>query len=69
MSKRLTAAELRALEAKGRHGTTKAAAYALGKSPRTVEQQLRTAREKLGVDTTVQAVAYVYSADIGTDTT
>lgn len=53
---RVTVAERAAIEAIGRHGTVKAAAFALGKSPRTVEQQLRTARERLGVETTVQVV-------------
>ncbi len=60
---RLTPAERSALAAVGQHGTVKAAAFALGKSPRTVEQQLRTARERLGVGTTIQAV-YVNNADI-----
>lgn len=54
---RLTPAERAAVDAIGRHGTVKAAAFALGKSPRTVEQQLRTARERAGVETTVQLVA------------
>lgn len=53
---RVTAAEREAIAAIAKHGTVKAAAFALGKSPRTVEQQLRMARERLGVDTTVQAV-------------
>lgn len=61
--KRLTPAERRALDAVGRHGTVKAAANALGRSPRTVDQQLRSARERLGVTTTVGAV-YVYFADM-----
>lgn len=56
---RVTPAERKAIDAIGKHGTVKAAAYALGKSPRTVEQQLRTARERLGVDTTVQALQRV----------
>lgn len=55
----VTLAERRALDAYGKHGSTKAAAHALGKSPRTVEQQLRTARERLGVETTVQALVRV----------
>lgn len=54
--KRLTPAERRALEAIGQHGTLKAAAYALGRSPYTVDSQLRSARERLGVTTTVEAV-------------
>jgi DNA-binding CsgD family transcriptional regulator len=53
---KVTPAERAALEAIGRYGTTKQAAHALGKSPRTVEQQLKSARTRLGVDTTVQAV-------------
>lgn len=56
---RVTSAERAALEAVARHGTVKAAAHALGKSPRTVDQQLATARARLGVETTVQAVAVV----------
>jgi DNA-binding CsgD family transcriptional regulator len=56
---RVTAAERAAIDAIGKHGTVKAAAFALGKSPRTVEQQLRTARERVGVDTTVQLVSTV----------
>ena len=59
---RLTLAERAAIDAIGRHGTVKAAAYALGKSPRTVEQQLRTARERQGVDTTAQLI-YVKNTD------
>lgn len=56
---RLTPAERRALEAFGQHGSVKSAAHAIGKSPRTVEQQLKSARTRLGVDTTVQAVVWV----------
>lgn len=59
---RPTPAEQAAIEAIGKHGTVKAAAHALGKSPRTVEQQLRSARERFGVDTTVQLV-YVKNTD------
>lgn len=54
---RITPAERRALEAVGKYGTVKQAAFAIGKSPRTVEQQLKSARTRLGVETTVQAVA------------
>lgn len=53
---RLTPAERTALEAIGRHGTAKQAAFALGKSRRTLEQQLASARHRLGVGSTVQAV-------------
>lgn len=60
----VTTAEKRALRAYGLHGSTKAAAFALGKSPRTVEHQLRTARERLGVETTVQAVVRVVEGAI-----
>jgi DNA-binding transcriptional LysR family regulator len=55
----VTSAERRALEAVLRYGTAKGAAAALGKSPRTVEQQLRSARERLGVTTTIEAVGRV----------
>ena len=61
---KVTPAEQRALDAVYRHGSVKAAAYALSRSPRTVEQQLRTARARLGVDTTLQA--YVKTTDIVT---
>ena len=53
---RLTFAEHRALEAAWTHDTVKEAATALGKSPRTVEQQLATVRRKLGVTTTRAAI-------------
>lgn len=64
---RVTPAERRALDAVLRHGTAKAAAFALGKSPRTVEQQLRSVRERLDVTTTIEAVRKVYvdNADTG----
>jgi DNA-binding CsgD family transcriptional regulator len=52
----LTDAELAALEAIGRHGTAKQAAFALGKSRRTLEQQLASARHRLGVGSTVEAI-------------
>lgn len=55
----VTTAERSALDAYSRHGTVKVAAHALGKSPHTVEQQLKSARERLGVTTTVQAVRLV----------
>lgn len=50
----LTPAERKALEAWWRHGT-KGAAAALGRSPRTVENQLATARVRLGVATSREA--------------
>jgi DNA-binding CsgD family transcriptional regulator len=69
---RVTSAERRALEAVWKHGTAKQAAAALGKSQRTVEQQLRSARAKLDVTTTIEAVrasrAYVDKADIRGET-
>ena len=55
MSK-VTPAERVALEAVARLGSVKAAAYSLGKSPRTLDQQLASARQRLGVDSTIQAV-------------
>lgn len=57
---RVTPAERAALEAVLRRGTTKAAAFDLGKSPRTVSAQLRTVRERLGVTTTIEAVRVVF---------
>jgi DNA-binding NarL/FixJ family response regulator len=57
---RITPAERRALEAVLRAGTVKGAAFALGRSPRTVEQQLRTVRERLDVQTTIEAVRLVF---------
>lgn len=65
--KPVTSAERAALEAVLQHGTAKAAAHALGKSPRTVEQQLRSVRERLDVGTTLEAVrkVYVNTTDIG----
>lgn len=38
------------------HGSVKAAAFALRKSPRTVEQQIDSARRRLGARSTVDAV-------------
>ena len=57
---RVTPAERCALEAVLRHGTVKGAAGALGKSPRTVEQQLARARERLDVTTTIEAVRVLF---------
>ncbi len=57
---RITPAERRALEAVLAKGTTKAAAFELGKSPRTVSEQLRTVRERLGVGTTLEAVRVIF---------
>jgi DNA-binding CsgD family transcriptional regulator len=59
----ITTAERAALRAVLEHGTTKAAAAALGKSPRTVEKQLQTVRGRLAVDTTLQAVRRVFLDD------
>lgn len=56
----VTPAERRALEALMRHGTAKEAAASLGKSRRTVENQLATARERLGVGRTIEAVRIVF---------
>jgi DNA-binding CsgD family transcriptional regulator len=56
----ITAAERRALEAVMRHGTVKEAAFALGKSPRTVEQQLAAVRTRLNVTRTIEAVRRVF---------
>lgn len=68
--RRLTPAERRALDTVWAHGTAKQAAAILGKSPRTIEQQLRSAREKLDVQTTIEAVratrTYVNNTDINT---
>lgn len=61
---KLTPAERRALEALGQHGSVKSAAHALGKSPRTVEQQVRSARDRLGVDTAMQAVVQMIRTDM-----
>lgn len=63
MSK-VTAAERAALEAYARHGSVKAAAHALGKSPRTVRQQITAARDRLGADSPVQAAFRVLIPDI-----
>lgn len=57
---RVTPAERRALEALLRTGTAKGAAYALGKSQRTVEAQLAAARQRLNVTTTIEAVRLVF---------
>ena len=56
----VTAAERSAVDAVLRHGTIKAAARSLGKSPRTVEAQLATARERLGVATTIEVVRALF---------
>ena len=58
----LTRAEQDALDAVARHGSIKAAAYALGKSPHTLTVQLANARRTLGADSTVQAYARARSA-------
>lgn len=51
----LTPAERKALEAYARHGTYKEAAAAIGRSAKTVQHQLATARVRLGVTTTIEA--------------
>jgi DNA-binding CsgD family transcriptional regulator len=56
----VTPAERRALEAVLRHGTVKEAAASLGKSPRTVVNQLATLRQRLDVTTTIEAVRIVF---------
>lgn len=58
--KPVTPAERSALEAVMRHGTAKGAADALGKSQRTVEQQLARVRERLDVTTTIEAVRVLF---------
>lgn len=65
---KVTAAERRALEATWHHDTVKEAAAALGKSPRTVEQQLASARQRLGVTTTRAAIREVLVYVETTDT-
>lgn len=57
---RVTPAERTALEAMLLHGSVKVAASALGKSPRTVEHQLARVRERLDVDSNLQAVRKVF---------
>lgn len=61
----LTPAERRALEAWWNHGT-KGAAEQLGRSPRTIENQLATARVRLGVDTSRQAYTRLVGEKPGT---
>lgn len=57
---RATPAERRALWAVLRFGTVKSAAFALGRSPRTVEAQLATVRARLDVTTTVEAIRVMF---------
>lgn len=57
---KVTPAEKRALEAVLKHGTAKGAAASLGRSQRTIEKQLETARERLEVTTTIEAVRIVF---------
>jgi DNA-binding NarL/FixJ family response regulator len=57
---RVTPAEHRALEAVLRNGTVKGAAGELRLSPRTVEHQLATARSRLDVSTTIEALRAVF---------
>lgn len=58
----LTPAERQALDAVARYGSIKAAAYALRKSPYTLDAQIRSARTKLGAVSTIQA--YAMSRDV-----
>lgn len=51
----LTPAEMRALLAVAEYGGVAQAAHVLGKSARTIEQQLRSARQRLDADSTMQA--------------
>ena len=57
---KVTPEERRALEAVMKHGTAKGAAASMGKSQRTVEKQLATARQRLEVTTTVEVVRLVF---------
>ena len=57
---RITRAERQALDAVLKHGTVKEAASFLGKSPRTVVNQLATARQRADVTTTIELVRVVY---------
>lgn len=61
---RITPGERRALEAVLKHGTVKGAANAIGRSPRTLDAQLRSVRARLDVTTTIEAVRVVF-LDIG----
>ena len=63
----VTPAEKAALEAVLRHGTAKGAASALGKSPRTVEDQLASVRARLDVTTTIEAVRVVFLDRVSVD--
>jgi DNA-binding CsgD family transcriptional regulator len=56
---KVTPAERDALRAVWENGSTKRAAHALGKSVRTVEQQLATAKARLGVDDNYNAIRLV----------
>lgn len=60
----LTRAERQALQAVLEHGTAKGAASALGKSKRTVEHQLESARQRLNVQTTIEVVRIAF-VDMG----
>jgi DNA-binding CsgD family transcriptional regulator len=59
----LTPAERKALQAVAEHGGVKRAAHALGKSTRTIEQQLRSARHRLDADSTMQAYHRMVTGD------
>lgn len=56
MTRRLTPAEQRALDAVWIHGGVKEAAHALRVSRSTVEKQLASARSRLDVATTIDAL-------------
>lgn len=56
----VTPAERRALEAYARKGSVKDAAASLQKSTHTIERQLESARERLNVTTTVEAITIVF---------
>ena len=56
----VTHAERQAMDALLRRGTVKGAAGELGKSPATVDHQLRSVRARLGVSTTIEAVRILY---------
>lgn len=56
---KVTPAERRALEALLEYGQPKVAAYKIGKSARTIEQQLATAKARLGVGSNYEAIRIV----------
>lgn len=56
---KVTERERAAVDAISRYPSVEAAAFALGKSPWTVKEQLASARRRLGVETNAQAVGEV----------